>query len=214
MKEQIITLTFMVILFLSFAPEQIFAETSSAIDIQRSLMQKGATRQVEIEIEMRVAIPYYSGLDPIVFNKYSIVPFSKSGNTIVVKGENIPKLFTKLTQVPEAMRPVTMIVSGVRGNKTRFSERKDGSYEVKNLKLDVEIYGSEYYEINDSTQAAVKLRLDEIGVTRAEFDEEGPSLSMEFSSILPTIENDLFDTYVAGKEVIGKISIDFLDVVR
>ena len=190
-----------------FSASGTFADTTP-VDVQRSMIAPGISRHTaNVDVEFRITLPEYESVPPIIFSKNVEMDYSLSRRTISFRGDDIPAFMKELPNIPAGLKPVTVALRGVEGNVVKATWNDAHDVEVYGLDLKVGIYKKRRVEVNESMRGLVEFTLNNIQMRSIDINEEEQSVTLAFSAKLPRTDNDIFNEFLAGKEVKGEVKI-------
>lgn len=185
---------------------------TTAIDVQQSMIAPGISRHTaNVDVEFRISIPEYESVAPIIFSKNMEMDYTLSRRSISFKGDNIPAFMKELTNVPAGLKPVTVAIRGIDGNVARVTWNENHDVEVNGLALKVGIYKKRRVEVNESMRGLVEFTLNDIQMKSIDINEENQSITLAFSSTLPRTDNDIFNEFLAGKQIKGEVTVQLVN---
>jgi len=180
-----------------------------AIDIQREILKAKTKSQIaDAFIELKITLPNYPQIDPIIFEEEGRIPYTHTSNSLTIKGISIPTLLTEIEDIPDSYKPISIAIS-VASKSVVAKKTKNDKIQISPMNLKIAVYKKKKEDIDKSTKPSTEVVLKKVSLTMRSYSSKERTADLKFKHKLPETGDELFDSLLAGEEVVGEYYIEY-----
>lgn len=181
----------------------------SAIESQQDIIAADMHKNTaDVSFSIDIDLPDYPKVEPITFEGHERIPYTAGKSSVSIDASGIKPVYAELKDIPESMQPMTIELKlNDRTIRAAWNEQKDVS--ISDIDVEVSIYKKRKYEIRSGSKPLLQFTLSNIDIFVDDLNLSNNTIILGFNEALPSTDNELFNEFLSGKEIVGTIVLEF-----